>query len=222
MNLSKPHSIIYLHGLGSSPHSQKGQLLRERAHARGIEFISPDLNIPSPTSLSPTVIVETVVGIVTQSAKSSDSSITIWGSSFGGFIALQILRSVESSVLDSISRCVLLAPAIFPWHPKDGLISPEIEREWRRTGVREIYHYALEQRVLLPIQFVDELRSMPTFEGWKPLCDTMIIHGTRDSVIPHKHSEEFIAERPAITLFSVNEEHDLLEQPNEWLSVALP
>src|SRR5690606_33130496 len=49
---ARPHRYAYFHGFRSSPSAKKGNHLRERLAAEGVELLVPDLNQPSFAALS--------------------------------------------------------------------------------------------------------------------------------------------------------------------------
>ena len=92
--------IIYLHGFNSSPQSTKAQCLRSYLEERGraAEFVCPQLPHEPDRAVS---VVEAEI------ARHPSSTITLVGSSLGGFYATWLAEKHDL-------RAVLLNPAIDP------------------------------------------------------------------------------------------------------------
>src|SRR3954451_15215017 len=76
--------IIYLHGFASSSHSGKATYLGERLRARGIDVVTPDLNLPDFSTLTTTRMLDQVKALIDAAAE----PVTLFGSSLGGYVAV--------------------------------------------------------------------------------------------------------------------------------------
>lgn len=89
--------ILYLHGFKSSGNSSKVEIIKE--HFPNEIVISPTLTTNIEDEL------EKLVEIV----NSSDTPVTVYGSSLGGFYALALNNRVE------LKNVILLNPSLKPW-----------------------------------------------------------------------------------------------------------
>ena len=92
--------LIYLHGFNSSPGSHKAQLLKRYMEARGLsdQYSCPAL---------PTLGTQAIAAVEAEMALHADESITLVGSSLGGFYASYLAE--RHSI-----RAVLINPAVYP------------------------------------------------------------------------------------------------------------
>lgn len=208
----KPH-ILYLHGLGSGPRSQKGVLVRDYFSGQGHVVSLPSVTIPSLERLSPSAAIEEVQREI--EARDSQNLVLI-GSSFGAFIALHALNGMPQHKRAHVSKLILLAPALDPWDPQSQLLSPERERAWREKGSAPIYD--IERGVEVPVhyRFVEELRAFDSKSVSVPVS-TLIVHGSDDEVVSVNQSKEFAERHPAVVLEIVQDNHQLLKNPDKML-----
>lgn len=210
----KPH-IIYLHGLGSGPASQKGVLVREHFSSRGYSVSLPSVTVPSLEALSPRRAVDLVKDLVSQYRA---DGLILMGSSFGAFLALNAYHELSNDERAHIRSLVLLAPALNPWDPASGLLTPERERVWRERGSAPVLN--LETGVEVPVhyRFVEELRAFDsrvvTLEA-----PTLIVHGRNDEVVPVRQSKDFAESHPGVTLEVLPDSHQLLGDPPKILNL---
>lgn len=211
--MSPKPNIIYLHGLGSGPRSQKGILVKEYFSSKGYGVSLPSITVPSLAHLSPKAAIELVVG---QIRATRERDLIVMGSSFGAFIALHAINSLAPHDRAHIVRIVLLAPALNPWDPQSGLLTPERERGWQEAGWAPIVDIETGKEVLVHYQFVEELRALDSRSVQLPI-PTLIIHGTDDEVVPALQSQEFASSRTGVTLELVDDTHQLLKNPAKML-----
>jgi pimeloyl-ACP methyl ester carboxylesterase len=205
--------IVYLHGLGASPQSKKGVLVRERFAPKGFEVRSPDLNIPSLSELS---VTEALRCVGHELRQVRERLVFLVGSSFGGFLALRSFALLAPETRRNVCGIALLAPVIDPWDPTSRLFTPDVELQWRRDGAYPMVRADDGSSVSIHYRFVEELRSLAQAELSLDV-PILIIHGTRDAVVPHAQSVRFSREHPAVQLVLLDEEHQLLERPEDFL-----
>jgi predicted esterase YcpF (UPF0227 family) len=211
--MSPKPNIIYLHGLGSGPRSQKGRLVKEYFSSKGYQVSLPSITVPSLAHLSPKAAIDLVVGEI---RANRGHDLVVMGSSFGAFIALHAINSLAPDDRAHIVRVVLLAPALNPWDPRSGLLTPERERVWREVGSAPILDVETGNEVPVHYTFVEELRALDSRSVQLPI-PTLIIHGTEDEVVPVSQSREFAASREGVILELVHDTHQLLKNPTKML-----
>lgn len=211
--MSTKPNIIYLHGLGSGPRSEKGRLVQEYFSSKGYEVSLPSITVPSLARLSPKAAIELVAGEV-RAHRGHD--LIVMGSSFGAFVALHALDSLAPNERDHVVRMVLLAPALNPWDPQSGLLTPERERLWREVGSAPLVDIETGKEVAVHYQFVEELRALDSYVV-QPSVPVLIIHGVDDEVVPASQSQKFASSRAGVTLELVQDTHQLLKNPTKML-----
>jgi pimeloyl-ACP methyl ester carboxylesterase len=85
---------------------------------------------------------------------------------------------------------------------------PTVElRNWRRDGFRLVYHYGLGRDERIGYQLLDDgLR----YEDFPVVTQpALIVHGTRDTVVPPTLSEQYANLRPNVGLRFVDSDHEL-------------
>lgn len=209
---TQPH-IIYLHGLGSGPHSRKGVLVHEHFSARGYDISLPSISVPSLAELSPRAAVDQVKDII---RAKSHTALTLMGSSFGAFIGLHAYHELPSDERAHIRRLVLLAPALDPWDSRSGLLNPERERLWRERGSAPVRNLESGAEVPVHYRFVEELRTFDSRQVTLTV-PTLVIHGIDDEVVPCGQSQDFAATRSEVRLILVQDSHQLLREPSKML-----
>lgn len=213
-----PH-IIFLHGLGSGPASRKGVLVREHFSSRGYPVSLPSVTVPSLEDLSPRAAVNLVKELVRNETRCRDErGLILMGSSFGAFLGLHAYHELSDTERAHIRALVLLAPALNPWDPTSGLLTPERERAWRERGSAPVLNLETGYEVPVHYRFVEELRSFDS-RAARVEAPTLIIHGLNDEVVPVTQSREFAESHPGTVLEVLNDTHQLLGDPPKMLSL---
>ncbi len=191
-------NYIYLHGFASGPGSQKGQTLRERFAAQGIDLLIPDLAEGDFEHLTLTRQLA-VIG----RAAAGEPSVLI-GSSMGGYLAaLYAARHPE------VRRVVLYAPAFgFP-HRVGALLGPDEMERWRTEGSHAFFNYAAGKEQPLHYGLIEDARH---YEEYPDVVQpVLIIHGTRDDHVPLALSQRFAAGRENVRLVTLDTDHQMLD-----------
>ena len=209
---SKPH-IIYLHGLGSGPGSQKGVLVRDHFRALGCSVSLPSITVPNLERLSPLKAIQVVRDEI---VARKGEPLVLMGSSFGAFIAIHSVDGMSPNDRVHIKRIVLLAPVFNPWDATSGLLTPERERVWRERGVAPVLDLESGREVPVHYRFVQELKGLDSKDLKLPV-PTLILHGNQDEVVPVAQSKDFAGKRPGIVLELVDDAHQLLKDPQKML-----
>jgi predicted esterase YcpF (UPF0227 family) len=165
--VASPTTILYLHGLASSPRGRKRAVLEDRFGPDGIEVIAPDLNVPSFRKLS---FVEMVAAARAACARAEPR--VIIGSSLGALVALSLAESLSLSS----PPLVLVAPAL-GFHERWKEKLPESDEF-------DLFHHGEER--LLPIhrRFFEEM-ALVRVDQAPPPVPVSVVMGTDDETVPY-------------------------------------
>jgi pimeloyl-ACP methyl ester carboxylesterase len=159
-------TLLYLHGLASSPKGRKRDVLQSRFGPEGFTVVSPDLNVPSFRRLS---FVE-MVGAARAAFERAAPGVVV-GSSLGALVALSLAESTGLS----FSPLVLLAPALSfgeRWKTK----LPEGE-------VFDLFHHGENRPLPIHRRFFEEMADVRADEAPPPV-PVSIVMGTNDESVP--------------------------------------
>ncbi|MEO8700802.1 MAG: YqiA/YcfP family alpha/beta fold hydrolase [Kofleriaceae bacterium] len=185
---------FYLHGFASGPRSKKGVAFADHFAQRGLAIERLDLRVPSFEHLRLSKMIE-----VTQAAITGDA--VLIGSSLGGLTASRVAERDPR-----VTRLVLLAPAfqlLARWQQL-----PEFA-DWQRTGWREVIDHTTNLPARVDYGFAEDAAAIDL--GWPAIrVPTLILHGTRDTVVPIEHSRRFVEATPHVRLVELDDDHDLI------------
>ncbi|MDX2244177.1 MAG: YqiA/YcfP family alpha/beta fold hydrolase [Leptolyngbyaceae cyanobacterium bins.302] len=205
------HQFIYLHGFASSPQSAKARDLSDRFAQINIPLTIPDLNQGDFTHLTLTRQLQQV----DTEFPAEPTAVTLIGSSFGGLTAAWLAQTHPQ-----VERLVLLAPAfgfLSHWMPRLGY---EQMQQWKSEGFLPVYHYGEEKMLPISYGFAEDAAQYRESEIQRPV-PTLIVHGTKDEVIPLQSSVEFASTRPWVTLMQLESDHSLQDVKEPiWKAIA--
>jgi uncharacterized protein len=190
--------ILYLHGFASGPASNKARFFRDRFDQLGIPLEILDLAEGNFEHLTITGMLRVV------ERAAADQAIALIGSSLGGYLA-----ALYASRHPEAERLVLLAPAFqFPsrWPARVG---PDGMAEWERTRKLEVFHYAENRPALLDYSFYEDGRKYPEEPDFAQ--PALLIHGTKDDVVPASLSETYANRHPNVVLHLLESGHELTD-----------
>jgi pimeloyl-ACP methyl ester carboxylesterase len=202
-------NIFYLHGFASSPGTKKGQIFKKLFAERGIDLRLPDLNVPDFEHLSFTAILAKIHDEI---RAAPDGDVILIGSSLGGGAALHYAdRYQHTPEGERVKKLVLLAPSINSVENWNRRLGEEGLHQWRETRWHNTYNYALSSETAVHYAFFEDLRD---YNGYEAQIDLpiLIVHGTRDDVVPPAQSIKFASTRPNVDLRLVDSDHELLDQ----------
>jgi len=210
-----PVRHAYLHGFASSSLSAKGQALRryyERVASQPgrepIELLTPDLNFPSFAELTYTNMLAAFDGFEAEldARDALEPGSTRWrliGSSMGGWVAS---RWAELHP-ERVERLVLLCPAFDFVTRWPVLLGQQAFEQWRERGSIPL---AGGDKQVVDVHF--ELFRDAERQPLRPVarCPTIIVHGTRDDIVPITSSREYAAAHANVELVEVDDDHLLM------------
>ena len=191
--------VVYLHGFASSPLSGKAQFFRRKFEALGVSMEIPRLdqgNFEELTISGQLKVIETAVG---------EQPAILIGSSLGGYLAA-LYASRYASLVDKL---VLLAPAFqFPrrWRER---YSPEDWERWKREGSTPVFHYGDGRERRLGYCFVEDAAQYEDEPAFTQ--SALILHGTRDTVVPASVSKTYAASHTNVKLVLLESGHELTD-----------
>jgi pimeloyl-ACP methyl ester carboxylesterase len=196
LGLARPDvGFVFCHGFASVRGGEKATLLRERARALGVSYLSFDARAHGESGgamrdFTFSGYLDDLADVLAGPGAGLRAYALV-GSSLGGAVALyHAARRPERA-----AACVAVAPGIgFARRFVDVL--PEAEREkWRREGVREVRNSWIS--VDLGWGFVEDGRRYGDEELYARLrTPTLLVHGVRDEVVPVEVSTSFLAGFP--------------------------
>jgi len=196
--------ILYLHGFASGPLSKKGVAFEQHFAARGTAVERMNLRVPSFEHLRLSAMIETVLAAIAGEA-------IVIGSSLGGLTAARVAERD-----DRVRALVLLAPAFqlaSRWREL-----PEYET-WRTTGWREVLDYTTGAPAKVDFGFITDAEAIDV--GYPDVrVPTLILHGTRDDVVPIDRSRTFAAGKPHVRLLELDDGHELVDSIPRLVSEA--
>lgn len=188
--------ILYLHGFASGPNSTKGVAFENHFAARGIAIERMNLRVPSFEHLRLSAMIDTV------RAALADESIVI-GSSLGGLTAARVAERDPR-----VRALILLAPAfqlVARWREQLGAEWDE----WRARGWREVDDYTTRAKSRIDFGFIEDVERIDV--GYPDVrVPTLILHGTRDDVVPIERSRRFAAGKDFVRLVELDDGHELV------------
>jgi pimeloyl-ACP methyl ester carboxylesterase len=160
-------TILYLHGLASSPRGRKRAVLEDRFGPDGIGVVAPDLNVPTFRELDFVEMVR-VAGRFFESAQPR----VIIGSSLGALVALSLSENLGSLC----SPLVLVAPALgFGERWKEKL--PEGEEF-------DLFHHGEERSLPIHRRFFEQMAHVRVDDAPPPVAVSVVM-GTDDETVPY-------------------------------------
>lgn len=192
----------YLHGFASSPMARKAAALEPLFTERGLPYERPDLNQPSFAKLSHDAMLA-AVDAMDEPARRAGQRWRFIGSSLGGWTAARWAELHPSRV----DRLLLLCPGFDLASRWPHIVGPDGMERWERDG-----ELAMEDATGRPVPvhwgFYEESRRQP---AWPEVpCPTLIVHGTRDEVVPIDSSRRYARDREHVRLVEVDDEHSLV------------
>jgi len=189
---------VFLHGFASGPLSRKGQALAGAFAERGLTLHQPDLNAPDFAHLTHTASL----GVLDRAAGDADDVVLI-GSSLGGYLAARWAELHPNRV----SRLVLLCPGFDMITRWPQLLGADAIARWRAHGVL-VFPDGAGHPTPVHWGFIEDALRHPATPVTP--CPTLILHGTRDDVVPIASSRAYAAAHAHVRLVELDDDHGLL------------
>jgi len=183
-----------------------------------MEFVCPDLNLPSFSELT----VTRMIAVAEAALEDSTVPVTLVGSSLGAFVALHAAarRAARQGTPAPIDSVVLLAPALELAGALADEFGPEKMASWESTGVLPVFHYGENAMAELGWSFMRDARQYDTATA-DARVPTLVYQGTRDEVVSPDEVGRWAAGRPNVTLRMVEDGHQLLDHLDAiWADVV--
>lgn len=190
--------ILYLHGFASSPRSRKASFFKKQLEQQGIAVSTPDLAGGDFRNLTLTGQLRAV------EREAGNGSVFLIGSSMGGYLAaLYAARHTQ------VAGLILLAPAFhFREHWIEVMGAEDFAR-WRETGETMVYHYGEDRQAPLGYQLMQDAEKYENCPDFRQPC--LIFHGTGDTVVPIRYSEDFAAGHSNVELVRLQSGHEMTD-----------
>jgi pimeloyl-ACP methyl ester carboxylesterase len=194
---------LYLHGFASGPGSAKGTRLAEHYAGKGVTLERLDLRQPSMEHLR----LSAMIAHVREAIGSPADRAIVFGSSLGGLTAARVAEEDAR-----VCALVLLAPAFRMaerWRSRLGRAEWE---KWHTTGYIETKDHARGGMARVDFGFAeDAARVDARGGGWPDVrVPTLVIHGTRDDMVPVEGSRAWAAGKRHVRLVEVDDDHELV------------
>lgn len=201
-------NVLYLHGLGSAPSSNKGRFYEKRLGERGAEVRLPDLNVPDFEHLTLTAMLERVAAEI-HAIPADSGGVALIGSSMGGLTAIHFAdRYKDTREGKRVEKLILMAPAI------------EFSRDnpvWRKNGYIMWYHFGYKEERPLHYGLIEDVRKYDSY-AVKIKQPILIYHGTRDESVDYQESVRFAQGRSNVDLRLLDSDHQLLDKTEDMLT----
>jgi len=160
-------TILYLHGLASSPRGRKRAVLEDRFSPDGIEVVAPDLNVPTFRKLS----FEKMVSVAREAGERSRPRVVV-GSSLGALVALSL-----SEILGPLSPPLVLVAAALGFRER-----------WKEklpgSDEFDLFHHGEERPLPIHRRFFEEMALVRVDENPPPV-PVSVVMGTDDETVPY-------------------------------------
>ena len=129
-------------------------------------------------------------------------------------------REQGSDAAHPITHLVLLAPAVDFASGRDGWLTDSELQEWRRTGRRDVFHYAYGRTYQMHFGLYEDGHGYDAFQT-RPDVPVLAFQGVRDMVVKPERVTAWAAARPNVTLRTLDDDHQLQAHMEQiWLESA--
>lgn len=188
------HIVLYVHGFGGHKDNKATEYfaqayLSKKKKCAVCIFDLPchGTDVKKKLSLSDCdLYIETVIDYIKTQLHVDD--ICAYGTSFGGYL---ILKYIHEHDINPFRRIVLRCPAVAMFEAMSEGIMTEENIELLNRG-RDVYA-GFDRKVLIDLNFLQELSlfDVRKWEYFDYADDILIVHGTKDEIIPIEESRAF-------------------------------
>jgi hypothetical protein len=193
--------VYYLHGFASSAQSSKASFFAARLAERGVTLRVPDFNEPDFSTLT---ISRMVAQVLEDLRGLRIGPAALIGSSLGGFVAIQVALSKPASV----SRLVLLAPALDIGGNRLRNLGDRGIDEWRRTNTLEVFHHGYGKTLPLRFDFYTDALNYDALDADLGI-PVQVFQGQRDAAVDPGLTRSWSRSRPHVELHELDDDHQL-------------
>jgi hypothetical protein len=197
-------TVIYLHGLASSPKSIKGRFFARLFEKLSISVVMPDLNLPRFESLTISRALSLALRLIDET--DPDEPLMLMGSSFGGLVAA--LAAAQRP--QRLRAICLMAPAF----DMEGLwtrtLGAQGVEEWKRNTTIPVEHPAYDHVQKLGIGFYRDAME----RGTAPIAvavPALVFQGRNDSVVEPEMAQRFGELNARAEVHMLADGHELLD-----------
>lgn len=194
-------TFVFLHGFASSGASTKGVELAAIFRTLGHTLLTPDLNRPSFAELDHDAMLAEVDRCIAE--HDAPGPVRLIGSSLGGWLATRWAQLNP----ERVDRLVLLCPGFDMPNRWPSMLGADRMKRWQERGFLP-FPDATGAPVPVHWGFVEAALRHPAI----PIapCQTLIVHGTQDAVVPLASSQAYADVYPNVSLVTVDDDHGLI------------
>lgn len=192
--------VVYLHGFASGATSTKATFIGRKLRERGVDFRTPDLNLPDFSTLTVTRMLQQTRALI----DGTSEPVTLIGSSLGAFVAV----NAAAQWPDRIAGLVLLAPALDFGSPAMTRMGDTALEDWKASGTMNVFHFAYGRFVPLHYELLEDARRYDAMHADVPM-PTLVFQGRDDEVVDPAAVQRWASARPNVELHMLDDGHQL-------------
>ncbi len=213
---------LHLHGLATNVYGQKIEFLRSYFSEKELySFFAMDMDYEKHTTTNTLDLLKVLISGFSEEYE----EITLCGSSHGAYVALNYIRFRP---LYNLKRLVLLAPSYNTLTLILDTFGREKFKEWLE-GKREATIVEEGREITFIKEWVRDIleHDYEIIEGDKvkfpaePPVEIVIMHGTRDDIVPIKYSELFVSKVKVKKFLKVDDDHGLNESVKKYIEAFI-
>ena len=209
---------LHLHGLATNVYGQKIEFLRNYFSEKGLySFFAMDMDYEKHTTTNTLDLLKVIIS----GFSGEYEEITLCGSSHGAYVALNYVRFRP---LYNLKRLMLLAPSYNTLTLIFDTFGRERFKEWLE-GKEEATIVEEDREITFIKDWAKDIleNNYEVIEGDKvmfpaePPVEIVIMHGTKDEIVPIKYSELFASKVKVKKFLKVNDDHGLNESVRKYI-----
>jgi pimeloyl-ACP methyl ester carboxylesterase len=186
--------------------SSKAQFFGERLAECGVKIHTPDFNQPDFSTLT---ISRMLQQLEKRIAAMPPGPVVLFGSSLGGFLAVEAAARQVNEARHPIDRLILLAPAVeLEWDRWTDIAAGGGVDAWKRNGEIEVFHYADDKPRTLKYGFYEDAQRYNA-SGRRLTARALIFQGRQDDSVSPAIVEKFANAQPDARLHLLDDGHQL-------------